>query len=62
MLLTEKQIRRLLADLEFKTVYDEGRIRLQERENGYSSDPETSTIQAALSIMLQASVQAQVKT
>lgn len=53
-MLTKKQIRRFLQELEWETVYEPGDIRLQRRRPGYSKDKETGQLQAALSIMLEA--------
>ena len=54
-MLTKAQIRRLLAELAWETVYlDEDRLRLQRRSMGYSEDDETAGLQAKLSIMLEA--------
>jgi hypothetical protein len=60
-MLTERQIRRILDELEYKTVYTSpsgGRTRLQKRVMGYSKEPEVCRIQGVLSIMLEASVKA----
>ncbi|MCK5651763.1 MAG: hypothetical protein KAJ42_10315 [Gemmatimonadetes bacterium] len=54
-MLTKAQIRRLLSELEWETVYEDTReIRLQRRRPGYSKDAEIGGLQAALSIMLEA--------
>ena len=52
-MLTADQIRRLIEELGWKTVYEDRRVRLQYRFIGYSDDLETGKIQAALSVMLE---------
>ena len=54
-MLTKEQIRRLLSELEWETVYEDTReIRLQRRRPGYSKDDEVAKLQGKLSIMLEA--------
>ncbi len=53
-MLIKRQIRRLLAELEWETVYEDTReIRLQRRRPGYSNDHDTQVLQMALSVMLE---------
>jgi hypothetical protein len=57
MLLTEKQIRRLLDELGYMTVFEEtgpNGVRVQRKHGGYSQDDEVIGIQGKLSIMLEA--------
>lgn len=53
--LTVNQIRRLLEELEYKTIFnDNATIRLQKRVGGgYSDDADTAQIQGKLSVMLE---------
>ncbi len=55
-MLTEGEIRELLAHLEWRTVYHDvdARIRVQKQKSGYSEDSGIGVIQAKLSIMLEA--------
>ena len=54
-MMTKEQISRLLAELEWQTVYEDTReIRLQRRRPGYSEDDEVAKLQGKLSIMLEA--------
>lgn len=54
-MLTKAQIRRLLGELQWETVYEDTReIRLQRRRPGYSEDKEVGIIQGMLSVMLEA--------
>lgn len=54
-MLTRTQIRRLLAELEWETVYEDTReIRLQRRRPGYAQDQQIAGLQAGLSMMLEA--------
>lgn len=54
-MLTAAQIRRLLSELEWETVYEDTKeIRLQRRRPGYSKDHDIGVLQAGLSIMLEA--------
>jgi hypothetical protein len=53
--LTVNQIRRLLEELEYETMFnDNATIRLQKRMGGgYSDNAETAAIQGKLSVMLE---------
>ncbi len=65
MLLTKDQILRLLAECEYKTVFEEtgpNGVRVQRRKSGYSDDGELIKIQGALSIMLQVTAEAEAGT
>lgn len=54
-MLTKAQVRRLLEELQWETVYEDTReIRLQRRRPGYSEDKEVGIIQGMLSVMLEA--------
>lgn len=56
-MLTKEQIHRLLAELEWETVYEKYReIRLQRRRPGYSKNDGIAKLQGTLSIMLEAAV------
>lgn len=53
-MLTRDEILRILEGLNLKTVYTDGRIFVQQKQHGYSEDPEVGALQAKLSIMLEA--------
>ena len=62
MLLTINQIRRLMEEIEYETIFsDNASLRLQKRKPGYSDDPELIKIQGALSIMLEAAARAEAR-
>ena len=55
MHLSVKQIRRLLEELEYETIFnDNATIRLQKRKPGYANDFEVEKLQRNLSVMLEA--------
>ena len=63
MLLTVAQIRRLLVELEYETIFnDNATIRLQKRKPGYANDYEVEKIQRNLSIMLEAAAKDEMRT
>lgn len=51
MMLTSDEIRLLLKELSFETVFEEDGKRLQTARAGYSADAKVSLIQTKLSIM-----------
>lgn len=57
-MLTADEIRMLLEELTWKTMFEgvATRVRLQEREMGYSKDPQIGILQTKLSIMLEARI------
>lgn len=54
MILTIEEIRLILGEFEWETVYDSGHRRVQKKTGGYSDTAEISHIQAKLSVMLEA--------
>lgn len=52
-MLTKDEILRILEGLNLKTLYSDGSVFLQQKQHGYSDDPEVGALQAKLSIMLE---------
>lgn len=60
-MLTKTQIRMILGELAYETVYEDpglSGVRLQRKHLGYSPEKDLSTVQATLSVMLEAAREA----
>jgi len=58
MILTVEQVRFILEEIAWQTVFDNGRTRLQEKMMGNSEDAELRKLQIKLSIMLETKTKA----
>ena len=64
MILTKKQLLRILDEIAYETVFEEAGpngVRIQRKHTGYSDDQEIIRIQGALSIMLEAADRAEAR-